>query len=202
MNYVDCCKSVTIRGRSKYKIGLGSLPFEGPAPTSPHPPDNPEVGTVNLSCATTTGKRSLIYFEDERGRPRRSSTISGALCCGNSLNSSRCSTATSSISCHVRVASRQRRRARFVSRLTISTPTSMPNTNVVNAVHTVIGSTVKSLTNRSQIFSALCLKSWSIRCISVVVATAGHTRLSLADRISSTKAKRKRDHKSNNQIHY
>jgi hypothetical protein len=35
----------------------------------------------------------------------------------------------------------------------------------------------------------------------LVVATAAHTRLSLTDRIPSTKAERKRDRKSNNQIH-
>src|SRR6516162_8196913 len=42
----------------------------------------------------------------------------------------------------------------------------------------------------------------SIRLIALVVPTAAHTRLSLADRISSTKAERKYDQKGNNQIHF
>jgi len=104
-------------------------------------------------------KARVIYFEDERGRPLRSrfcsvtpsriaAPISGALCRGNSLNASRCSTATSSISCHVRFASRQRRRARFASLRTIITPTNMPNTKAPYAAHTVIGSIVILLNNR------------------------------------------------------
>jgi len=42
----------------------------------------------------------------------------------------------------------------------------------------------------------------STRLIALVVPTAAHTRLSLADRISSTKAERKYDQKGNNQIHF
>ena len=38
--------------------------------------------------------------------------------------------------------------------------------------------------------------------IAVIVTAAAHTRPSLADRISSTKAERKYDQKGNNQIHF
>ena len=84
---------------------------------------------------------------------RIAATISGALCRGDSVCSSRSSTAIASISCHVRVASRQRRRARFISSKTISAPTIMPNTKLPKDAYTVIGSTGACCTSPSLCFA-------------------------------------------------
>jgi hypothetical protein len=83
-------------------------------------------------------------------RPSRiAATISDALCRGNSVSSPWSSTATASILCQVRVASRHRRRARFNSSRTTSEPTNTPSTKPPKAAHTMIGSTVIALTKGS-----------------------------------------------------
>jgi hypothetical protein len=46
LNYLHCCKFVTVRGRGCYKIRFGSRSFEGPAPIFAHPPNLNEVGAV------------------------------------------------------------------------------------------------------------------------------------------------------------
>ena len=71
----------------------------------------PHQRDLRLSCSLTPS--------------RIAASISGALFRGNSLCSPRSSTATASISYRVRLVSRQRRRARFASLWTMTTPTNM-----------------------------------------------------------------------------